>query len=69
VPLLDHNRVKTWTSSVDLFQKNFIFVPIESDHWYLVVICFPGLNGQNPESPALSSTLQSEESVMDCVAE
>ena len=23
-----HNRVKTWTRHVDLFQKDFIFVPI-----------------------------------------
>ncbi|XP_060770003.1 sentrin-specific protease 6 isoform X2 [Neoarius graeffei] len=39
-----HNRVKTWTRHVDLFQKDFIFVPInESAHWYLAVICFPGL--------------------------
>uniref|UniRef100_A0A087YH30 SUMO specific peptidase 6a n=1 Tax=Poecilia formosa TaxID=48698 RepID=A0A087YH30_POEFO len=41
-----HNRVKTWTRHVDLFQKDFIFVPInESAHWYLAVICFPGLHG------------------------
>ncbi|KAG7465830.1 hypothetical protein MATL_G00157880 [Megalops atlanticus] len=39
-----HNRVKTWTRHVDLFHKDFIFVPInESAHWYLAVICFPGL--------------------------
>ncbi|XP_036398327.1 sentrin-specific protease 6 isoform X2 [Megalops cyprinoides] len=41
-----HNRVKTWTRHVDLFHKDFIFVPInESAHWYLAVICFPGLEG------------------------
>ncbi|XP_054618549.1 sentrin-specific protease 6 [Dunckerocampus dactyliophorus] len=40
-----HNRVKTWTRHVDLFQKDFVFVPInESAHWYLAVICFPGIN-------------------------
>ncbi|KAK5879632.1 hypothetical protein CesoFtcFv8_022731 [Champsocephalus esox] len=68
-----HNRVKTWTRHVDLFQKDFIFVPInESAHWYLAVICFPGLNGplfdQNPQNPAPSSALQSEESVPDSVS-
>lgn len=71
-----HNRVKTWTRHVDLFQKDFIFVPInESAHWYLAVICFPGLNSplfdqnpQNPQSPASSSALQSEESVPDSVS-
>lgn len=57
-----HNRVKTWTRHVDLFQKDFIFVPInEAAHWYLAVICFPGLEQplmeQNPlcSSPELSS--------------
>ncbi|XP_031436996.1 sentrin-specific protease 6 isoform X2 [Clupea harengus] len=45
-----HNRVKTWTRHVDLFQKDFIFVPInESAHWYLAVICFPGLEGPKLE--------------------
>uniref|UniRef100_A0AAY4CMD5 Ubiquitin-like protease family profile domain-containing protein n=1 Tax=Denticeps clupeoides TaxID=299321 RepID=A0AAY4CMD5_9TELE len=45
-----HNRVKTWTRHVDLFQKDFIFVPInESAHWYLAVICFPGLEGPETE--------------------
>ncbi|KAM8847536.1 sentrin-specific protease 6 isoform 1-T1 [Synchiropus picturatus] len=44
IPKRKHNRVKTWTRHVDLFQKDFIFVPInESAHWYLAVICFPGL--------------------------
>ncbi|XP_058255107.1 sentrin-specific protease 6 [Hemibagrus wyckioides] len=38
-----HNRVKTWTRHLDLFKKDFIFVPINQfAHWYLAVICFPG---------------------------
>ncbi|KAK2843310.1 hypothetical protein Q7C36_011525 [Tachysurus vachellii] len=38
-----HNRVKTWTRHLDLFKKDFIFVPInQSAHWYLAVICFLG---------------------------
>ncbi|XP_028252616.1 sentrin-specific protease 6 isoform X2 [Parambassis ranga] len=71
-----HNRVKTWTRHVDLFQKDFIFVPInESAHWYLAIICFPGLDGplleQNPlfhsRSPvsAPAAELQSEENIPD----
>ncbi|XP_023286451.1 uncharacterized protein LOC111673043 isoform X1 [Seriola lalandi dorsalis] len=40
-----HQRVKTWTRHVDIFQKDFLFVPVNQEaHWYLVVICFPGLN-------------------------
>ncbi|KAM4041794.1 sentrin-specific protease 6 isoform 2-T2 [Anomaloglossus baeobatrachus] len=39
-----HGRVKTWTRHVDIFQKDFIFVPLnEAAHWFLAVICFPGL--------------------------
>uniref|UniRef100_A0A8C3U4Z0 SUMO specific peptidase 6 n=1 Tax=Catharus ustulatus TaxID=91951 RepID=A0A8C3U4Z0_CATUS len=39
-----HGRVKTWTRHVDIFEKDFIFVPInEAAHWFLAVICFPGL--------------------------
>ncbi|XP_044277559.1 sentrin-specific protease 6 isoform X3 [Varanus komodoensis] len=39
-----HGRVKTWTRHVDIFAKDFIFVPLnEAAHWFLAVICFPGL--------------------------
>ncbi|XP_051998704.1 sentrin-specific protease 7-like isoform X1 [Xyrauchen texanus] len=39
-----HQRVKTWTRHVDIFDKDFLFVPVNQEaHWYLVVICFPGL--------------------------
>ncbi|KAL2080805.1 hypothetical protein ACEWY4_022658 [Coilia grayii] len=39
-----HQRVKTWTRNVDIFSKDFLFVPVNQEsHWYLVVICFPGL--------------------------
>ncbi|EDO38314.1 predicted protein, partial [Nematostella vectensis] len=38
-----HSQVKTWTKYVDIFQKDFIVVPInESSHWYLAIVCFPG---------------------------
>ncbi|XP_053230729.1 sentrin-specific protease 6-like [Podarcis raffonei] len=37
-------RVKGWTQDVDIFEKDFVFVPInEDEHWVLAVICFPGL--------------------------
>ncbi|KAJ8410555.1 hypothetical protein AAFF_G00194590 [Aldrovandia affinis] len=39
-----HHRVKTWTRHIDIFSKDYVFVPVNQDsHWYLVVICFPGL--------------------------
>lgn len=37
-------RVKRWTKSVNIFEKDFIVVPInEHSHWFVAVICFPGL--------------------------
>ncbi|KAL0266315.1 UNVERIFIED_CONTAM: hypothetical protein PYX00_008899 [Menopon gallinae] len=41
-----HMRVKGWTKHVNLFEKDFIIVPInEHSHWFLAIICFPGLTG------------------------
>lgn len=41
-----HARVKNWTKNVNIFEKDFIIVPInESCHWFLAIICFPGLDG------------------------
>lgn len=41
-----HARVKNWTKNVNLFEKDFIIIPInENCHWFLAIICFPGLNG------------------------
>uniref|UniRef100_A0A8C9TE37 SUMO specific peptidase 7b n=1 Tax=Scleropages formosus TaxID=113540 RepID=A0A8C9TE37_SCLFO len=39
-----HQRVRTWTRHVDIFKKDYLFVPVNQEaHWYLVVICFPSL--------------------------
>jgi sentrin-specific protease 7 len=39
-----HQRVQSWTKNVDLFEKDFIIVPInEQSHWFLAIICFPNL--------------------------
>ncbi|XP_065184433.1 uncharacterized protein LOC135815120 isoform X2 [Sycon ciliatum] len=46
-----HDRVKKWTRNVDIFDKDFVFIPInEHAHWYLAVICFPGADGPVFES-------------------
>ncbi|XP_070191434.1 uncharacterized protein [Littorina saxatilis] len=65
-----HARVKRWTKHVDIFSKDFLFIPInEHSHWYLAVICFPGLESQEhisylPASPPVedggSESQQSE---------
>uniref|UniRef100_A0A8B9J017 SUMO specific peptidase 7 n=1 Tax=Amazona collaria TaxID=241587 RepID=A0A8B9J017_9PSIT len=39
-----HRRVKTWTRHINIFSKDYIFVPVnEESHWYIAVICFPRL--------------------------
>lgn len=41
-----HDRVKNWTKNVNLFEKDFIIIPIcDQQHWYLAIICFPALKG------------------------
>nr|POE49796.1 putative ubiquitin-like-specific protease 2b [Quercus suber] len=36
-------RVRKWTRKVDIFEKDFIFIPINFNlHWSLIVICHPG---------------------------
>ncbi|KAM6447092.1 sentrin-specific protease 7 isoform 3-T4 [Liasis olivaceus] len=39
-----HRRVKRWTRYINIFNKDYIFVPVnEQSHWYIAVICFPWL--------------------------
>ena len=39
-----HERVEKWTKNVNLFEKDFLIVPInKSAHWYLAIICYPYL--------------------------
>jgi len=41
-----HSRVKSWTKNVNIFNKDFIVIPInENSHWFLAIVCFPGLTG------------------------
>lgn len=41
-----HERVKNWTKNVNIFEKDFIIVPInQQSHWFLAIICFPSLKG------------------------
>jgi Ulp1 family protease len=46
-----HNRVKSWTKNINIFDKDFVIIPInEYCHWFLAIICFPGLKGSVPFS-------------------
>ena len=41
-----YDRVERWTKKVNLFEKDFIVVPInEHAHWFVCIICFPGQLG------------------------
>lgn len=41
-----HARIASWTKNVKIFEKDFIIIPInEQSHWFLAIICYPGLNG------------------------
>ncbi|NXY23970.1 SENP7 protease, partial [Atrichornis clamosus] len=65
-----HRRVRTWTRHINIFNKDYIFVPVnEESHWYIAVICFPWLEEavyeECPHQDSLShqpqqSPLQSE---------
>ncbi|XP_043713348.1 probable ubiquitin-like-specific protease 2B [Telopea speciosissima] len=36
-------RVRKWTRKVDLFEKDYIFIPVNFNlHWSLIVLCHPG---------------------------
>ena len=42
-PKKRHERVKRWTKSVNIFEKDFVIIPInQHSHWFVAVICFPG---------------------------
>ncbi|XP_031779444.1 sentrin-specific protease 7 [Nasonia vitripennis] len=38
-----HSGVKNWTKSIDLFNKQYIIIPVNHNnkHWFLTVICYP----------------------------
>ncbi|KAM9835753.1 sentrin-specific protease 7b isoform 2-T2 [Aulostomus maculatus] len=65
-----HQRVKTWTRHVDIFTKDFLFVPVNQEaHWFLALVCFPGLEDvQYQERPGRSERTASLRSTQppDC---
>ncbi|CAF0798384.1 unnamed protein product, partial [Brachionus calyciflorus] len=37
-------RVKNWTRNVNIFEKDFLIIPINKNvHWYLAIVCYPYL--------------------------
>jgi len=43
-----YNRVKNWTRDVDIFEYDYIIVPIHmASHWSVAIICQPGARPPN----------------------
>lgn len=58
-PKAAHASVARWTRWVDLFEKDFIVVPIHCrNHWTLAVICFPGRPTSVGEEPTSAESGQ-----------
>lgn len=52
-----HARVSKWTKNVNIFEKDYIVIPInEHAHWFLAMICFPGLVGKVMSNPTATSS-------------
>lgn len=52
-----HSQVKTWTRHVDIFSKDFIIIPVNQNvHWFLAIVCYPGLVPEASESPIKPET-------------
>ncbi|KAG0255070.1 hypothetical protein BG011_005339 [Mortierella polycephala] len=42
--LSSYEAIKSWTAKVDLFSMKYLIIPIHDNlHWYLAIICNPGL--------------------------
>ncbi|CAK9860548.1 unnamed protein product [Sphagnum jensenii] len=45
-----YERVKKWTRKVNLFDKDYIFIPVnQRSHWSLIIICHLGHLARSPE--------------------
>ena len=52
-----HTTVKRWTKNMNIFEKDFIVIPVnvKNLHWYLAIICFPGLLAPKREGVVLKA--------------
>lgn len=55
--------MKTWTRHVDIFSKDFIIIPVNQNvHWFLAIICYPGLVADLPDKNQEKSDSKSSKS-------
>ena len=68
-----YERIKRWTKNVNIFEKDFVIVPInQHSHWFVVVICFPGCDpgcydfetGKPVKEPIIQKNAKSEQMKM-----
>ncbi|EWC45005.1 hypothetical protein DRE_06285 [Drechslerella stenobrocha 248] len=53
----NYDKVKRWTKDVDIFDKDFVFIPVnEKYHWFLAVVC---------NLPAAMANAQARETLND----
>ncbi|KAI9659771.1 MAG: hypothetical protein M1829_006533 [Trizodia sp. TS-e1964] len=66
---IDYEAVKKWTSKIDIFDYDFLVVPInESAHWYVAIICnLPNLptDAENFPPPATSELQKDRETIFE----
>jgi sentrin-specific protease 7 len=56
-----HLRVKNWTRNINIFEKDFVVVPINKNaHWYLAIICYPYLLEPEFEGEQIDTCKQEE---------
>eukprot|EP00890_Picochlorum_soloecismus_P002332 jgi/Picsp_1/309/NSC_00308-R1_protein len=56
-----YDVIKKWTKNVDIFSKDFIFIPIHDHlHWSLMIICHPGATIKLPLPEGKSYSVSKE---------
>ncbi|CAO3606592.1 unnamed protein product [Mucor fragilis] len=50
---IHYDLVQRWTSSIDIFQKRYIIIPVaQNNHWFMLVVVNPGYCIQGPKGLA-----------------
>lgn len=59
-----HVRVKNFTKDVNIFEKDFVIIPInQKTHWFLAIICFPSPKKPISMEAKLASGTEKEKSI------
>ncbi|CAG9943387.1 unnamed protein product [Clonostachys rosea f. rosea IK726] len=57
-----YEGVKSWTAKIDLFSYDYIVVPVnEHAHWYLAIICNPGMTLPAEKRPQINAPQKDNE--------